>query len=226
MTLSPLVPHARRVTPLSLFILPGLLAAQDVRTGIAAMKDGTEDAPGMRRLIRPGDLPAPYATESSGEPARLNSRPAGALPKLSVGLKVEAFATGLTEPRGDRDHAQRRPLCVGKRGRSGRVLRDADGDGRYEINEVFAAHLDKPLGNSFYPAGPSRRYAYVANTGGVVRFPHPSGDIEVTGPGESILNPSAGRSLRLKLRGFRNGLHHAPRRGLGAYRRSYGEQKR
>ena len=51
-----------------------------------------------------------------------------------------------------------------------RILRDADGDGRPEVNQPFATGLRQPFGLAFYPPGPSPEYLYVANTNGIVRF--------------------------------------------------------
>ena len=61
-----------------------------------------------------------------------------------------------------------------------RVLRDADGDGKPEVNEVFATGLERPFGIAFYPPGPEPKYLYVGNTGSVVRFPYQNGDTKAT----------------------------------------------
>ena len=93
------------------------------------------------------------------------------------------FATGLVEPRvivrapnGDLFVAESSANRV-------RVLRDADGDGKPELSEVFATRLERPFGIAFYPPGPEPKYIYVGNTGSVVRFPYKNGDVKVPGPG-------------------------------------------
>ena len=176
--------------------LPIVLAqAAEMRTGAAAMKDWTDDAPGVQRRITVADLPPPYATESVNETARLLPRPDGVMPKVPEGFQVEQFATGLKEPRvivtapnGDLFVAESAANRV-------RVLRDADGDGRPEVSEVFVDGLSQPFGIAFYPAGPNPQYIYIANTGSVVRYPYHLGDLKVTGPGERIISLSSGGHL-------------------------------
>jgi glucose/arabinose dehydrogenase len=56
-----------------------------------------------------------------------------------------------------------------------RVLRDADGDGRAEVSEVFSEDLDWPFGIAFYPPGDAPTHVYIANTDSVVRFPYRAG---------------------------------------------------
>ena len=97
------------------------------------------------------------------------------------------FATGLTEPRvivrapnGDLFVAESRANRV-------RVLRDADGDGKPEVNEVFATGLNRPFGIAFYPLGPEPKYVYVGNTDSVVRFPYKNGDTKASGEAETIV---------------------------------------
>ena len=108
---------------------------------------------------------------------------------------MDQFVTGLTEPRvivtapnGDLFVAESAAHWV-------RVLRDASGNGKPDVNEVFASGLDRLFGIAFYPVGPNPRYIYVANTGAVVRFPYHSGDLKATGPAEQILSLSAGGHL-------------------------------
>lgn len=191
--------HLRRQPHLRAFlllVLPcAILASAEMRTGAAAMTDWTDDAPGVQRRITVADLPPPNATKSANESARLLQRPDGAWPKVPEGFKVDQFATGLKEPRvivtapnGDLFVAESAANRV-------RVLRDTNGNGQPEINEVFVSGLDRPFGIAFYPAGPNPRYIYIANTGAVVRFPYRSGDLTVTGPAEQILSLSAGGHL-------------------------------
>lgn len=67
------------------------------------------------------------------------------------------------------------------RGNRIRILRDADGDGKPEISEVFATGLNRPFGIAFYPVGPDPKYVYVGNTNSVVRFPYKNGDTKASG---------------------------------------------
>ncbi len=67
--------------------------------GEGAYGDWREDAPGVRRLIEPADLPKPYATKSADNDARVVSRPNNAWPQALPGFKVDQIASGLSGPR-------------------------------------------------------------------------------------------------------------------------------
>lgn len=68
-----------------------------VLTGQAAMGDWTTDAPGVRRKLTPGDLPAPYATTSIANGATIVPRPAGVLPQVPKGFVVDLLTTDVEE---------------------------------------------------------------------------------------------------------------------------------
>ena len=76
-----------------------------------------------------------------------------------------------------------------------RVLRDADGDGRPEVNQPFATGLRQPFGLAFYPPGPSPEYLYVANTNGIVRFPYRDGDLKARSRPMHVADLSSGGRL-------------------------------
>ncbi len=135
---------------------------------------------------------------------------AGQMPVAAPGLKVNAFATGLKHPRwihvlpnGDvliaevldcakRQHEEsvfdyamvstmRRAGALGVSANRITLLRDADGDGVAEIQEVFLEGLNQPfgmalLGDTFY----------VGNTDGVVAFPYEEGARRITAPGRTL----------------------------------------
>lgn len=134
---------------------------------------------------------------------------AGQTPVAAPGLKVNAFATGLKHPRwihvlpnGDVliaessnvpravmrnlfDYAMvstmKRAGAVGVSANRITLLRDADGDGVAEIQEVFLEGLNQPfgmtlLGDTFY----------VGNTDGVVAFPYERGGRCITAPGRTL----------------------------------------
>ena len=119
------------------------------------------------------------------------------MPKAPEGFKVTEFATGLREPRvivrapnGDLFVAESKAHRI-------RVLRDADGDGKPEKNEVYAEGLDRPFGIAFYPVGPEPRFVYVGNTDSVVRFPYRDGDLKASGKPEVLVDdiPSGDESV-------------------------------
>ena len=161
--------------------------AEPVRTGLDAMGDWQGDAPGVTRLIRPGDLAAPYATRSRSNGPGVVARPAGAVPKVPAGAEAAVFATGLqstrilrTAPNGD--------IFVSESG-GGRiqVLRPT-ADGRAPaVSQVFADGLDQPFGLAFWPSGPEPRFLYVGETGRVVRYPYHTGDLRASDPAEVIV---------------------------------------
>ena len=52
---------------------------------------------------------------------------------------------------------------------------------------IFAKDLDQPFGIAFWPPGANPRYVYVANTDSVVRFPYRLGDLQPSGPAETVV---------------------------------------
>lgn len=183
-----------RLIGLSIFLAGSLATAEGpgtktaMLTGKDALGDWTTDAPGVRRKITVEDLAEPYATPSARNPPRIVPRPEGAWPKVPEGFEVTEFATGLTQPRvivrapnGDLFVSESNAHRV-------RMLRDADGDGKPEINEVFAADLKRPFGIAFYPLGANPEYIYVGNTDSVVRFPYQAGDTKASGKPEVIIS--------------------------------------
>lgn len=168
---------------------------KQVLTGKAAFGDWRDDAPGVRRHIRATDLPKPYSSESAQNGAHMVSRPEGAWPKVPTGFKVTEFATGFNEPRvivtapnGDVFVAESRADRI-------RILRDADGDGKPEVNTNFVTGLNRPFGIAFYPVGPNPQWIYIANTDTVVRFPYKNGQTTTDAQAEKIVAslPEGGR---------------------------------
>lgn len=67
------------------------------------------------------------------------------------------------------------------------LLRDADGDGKYELNTVFAEDLNAPYGLALVDNN-----LYVANQDAVVRFDYQEGQTKASGPPEKVTDlPSA-----------------------------------
>jgi len=194
-------PRFRSATLAAALAAPWLAApaaAGEARTGKEALGDWTTDAPGVRRKLTLDDLPPPYDTKSAENGAKVVKRPEGAWPKAPEGFKVAEYATRLQNPRvivtapnGDQFVAESEPGRV-------KVLRDADGDGKPELEEVYAKGLRQPFGIAFYPPGPSPKYVYVANTDSVVRFPYKDGDTKAGGEPETIVADVPGGG---KLRG-------------------------
>jgi glucose/arabinose dehydrogenase len=159
----------------------------ETRTGKDALGDWTTDAPGVRRKITLEDLASPYETPSANNFPQVVRRPDRAWPKVPEGFEVTQFATGLIEPRAMVRAPNGDIFLSESSANRVRVLRDKDGDGKPEVNEVFATGLERPFGLAFYPVGPDPRYLYVGNTGSVVRFPYRSGETRARGNAEKIV---------------------------------------
>ncbi|MEJ2518717.1 MAG: PQQ-dependent sugar dehydrogenase, partial [Methyloceanibacter sp.] len=154
-------------------------------------------------------LPTVVIAEATGWPD-------GQAPQAADGLAVNAFATGLDHPRmlyvlpnGDvlaaESAAPPQPgmtdgitgylmklgmWWAGAGGESPNritLLRDGDGVGVAETRTTFLKGLNSPYGMAL--AGDS---FYVANTDGIVRFPYRSGDTEISGNGETLVELPAG----------------------------------
>lgn len=156
-------------------------------TGKEALGDWATDAPGLRRKITLTDLATPFETPSANNFPKVTKRPEGAWPKAPEGFEVTEFATGLVQPRvivrapnGDLFVAESQANRI-------HLFRDADGDGKPEVSEVFATGLERPFGIAFYPPGPEPTHVYVGNTGSVVRFPYKNGDTKASGDSEVIV---------------------------------------
>lgn len=154
-------------------------------------------------------LPTVVIAEATGWPD-------GQAPQAADGLAVNAFATGLDHPRmlyvlpnGDvlaaESAAPPQPgmtdgimgylmklgmWWAGAGGESPNritLLRDGDGDSVAETRTTFLKGLNSPYGMAL--VGDS---FYVANTDGIVRFPYRSGDTEISGNGETLVELPAG----------------------------------
>ncbi len=170
-------------------------SASPVLTGKAAMADWTKDAPGVRRKITAQDIPQPYATESVKNQPKKVARPDGALPKVPEGFKVEIYAEKLkaprvlvTAPNGDIFVTESKSDRIS-------ILRDTNGDGKPDLNEVFSSKLKQPFGIAFYPLGPDPKYIYIANTDAVVRLPYKNGQTKSEDEAEKLVDLSGGGQL-------------------------------
>jgi glucose/arabinose dehydrogenase len=67
------------------------------------------------------------------------------------------------------------------------LVRDADGDGKFEKRSVFLTGLRQPFGMALH-----RGYIYVANTDSVVRYPYKHNAVRIDGEGEKIVDLPAG----------------------------------
>src|SRR5438876_10898354 len=156
-------------------------------TGKAAMGDWTTDAPGVRRKITVDDLPPPGSNVLAINPPHVARRPADAQLHVPPGFKIDAYASGFRDPRFLLTAPNGDVFVTESRADQIKVLRDANGDGRPDINELFTEReLNRPFGLAFYPPGPDPQFLYVANTDGLLRFPYRNGDLKARAPAEKL----------------------------------------
>ncbi|WEK49711.1 MAG: sorbosone dehydrogenase family protein [Candidatus Kaistia colombiensis] len=172
-----------RLLAAAFILLPALALAEAPRTGPDAFGDWRADRPGVQRLIRPDDLPPPYATESVATQPDVVARPRGRLPRVPDGFVAELVADGLKIPRVLRT-APNGDIFIAESGAGQVRVLPEGGDGNPAI---FAKGLDRPYGIAFYPPGPDPRFVYVAETGKVVRFAYAAGDRQARGKAEVVI---------------------------------------
>jgi len=156
-------------------------------------------------------LPPPFSTPSAKKFSKVVAWPTGTMPRAPSGFSVDVFASGLESPRwlyvfpnNDVLVAESRTTKIAKADAetlqamkdSGSLgpspnriilLRDADGDGRFEKREVFLEGLNQPFGMALHDG-----YLYVASTDSVVRFPYKDGATRISGNGQKIVDLPAG----------------------------------
>jgi glucose/arabinose dehydrogenase len=177
--------------------LPLLAYAQsgNVLIGKAAYNDWQSEAPGVRRLIKPEDMPPPFASESVRNRVQVVVEPAGRQLRTVPGFEVKLFAKGLEGPRLMRTAPNGDIFVAESNAGRIRVLRPSADGSKAEHIEVFASGLKRPFGINFYPANGRPQWVYVANTDSVIRFPYNAGDLKAGGDAEVIVAklPSANR---------------------------------
>ena len=182
----------RIVTALMLTLLAGncvFAQANDkdgkVLRGKAAFGDWREDAPGVRRLITPGDLPdIGQETANVGE---VVPQPSGVLPQVPKGFSVEMVTSGLAQARVIRVAPNGDLFVSNSSANEVRVYRVPPGSAKPAVSEVFATGLHQPYGIAFYPPGPNPAWLYIGNSNGVIRFPYKNGDLKTTAKPEHIV---------------------------------------
>ena len=137
------------------------------------------------------ELPVPFATKSAGNPPEPTKPPAGFLPTVPNGFRVNVFATGFKEPR---------LLAIAPNGDvfladsgAGKVyvLRDPQHNGS-AAREEFASGLNRPFGIVFHEG-----YVYVGNMNALMRFPYDAKTSKRTGQGEKLMDlPNGGHNTR------------------------------
>ncbi|MER9331489.1 sorbosone dehydrogenase family protein [Mesorhizobium sp. M0488] len=163
-------------------------ADQPVLKGAAAFGDWRADRPGVRRLIKPEDLPKPDVTKSTSNSAGLAERPQGARPRLPPGFSAELVASGIANPRVVRVAPNGDLFVADSEANRVRVFRLAAGSAKPAEKGIFAGNLNQPYGIAFYPPGNDPQWVYVANSDSIVRFAYRSGDLRASGEPETVLD--------------------------------------
>ncbi len=178
-------------------LFPAFAYAQSsgILTGKAAYGDWQTETAGARRLIKPEDLPAPFATESNRNNAQVVVERASQQLKTLPGFEVKLFAKGLDNPRLIRTAPNGDIFVAESRAGRIRVLRPSANGSSVDEMETFATGLNRPFGIAFYPANDNPEWVYIANTDSVVRFPYRNDDLTATGKPETIVEklPAADR---------------------------------
>jgi len=141
-----------------------LTASLLLACGLAA----AADLPGQKFSISVNDLPKPYATPGAANESRRIARPAGVVPQVPAGFKVEIYAAGLTNPRW---------MAVAPNGdvflaepSAGKITLLHESNGQVAAN-TFADGFRTPHGLAV-----SKDALYVGDLMGVWRIPYKSGD--------------------------------------------------
>ena len=132
-------------------------------------------------------LPAPFATRSAGNGPRNEKPPAGFLPTVPAGFRVNVYAADFRSPR-LLTVAPNGDIFLAETG-AGKViiLRDPQNTGGAQEREVFASGLTRPFGIAFHDD-----YVYVGEMKRVVRFHYDAKTSKRTGEAEKIMDLPAG----------------------------------
>src|SRR5258708_7036840 len=121
--------------------------------GRTAFTDWSADRPGLRRHIRPADLPAADLGASFSNGVRITRRSGSQKAVVPAGFEVSLFAEGLDEPRLIRAAPNGDIFVAESSAGRVRVLRPADA-GKPRC-EAFSSAAAAPFGTSFISASPA-----------------------------------------------------------------------
>jgi glucose/arabinose dehydrogenase len=144
-------------------------------SGSASMAaDLFEQAPGTKIRIDLAAMPKPYASPSPANGSRAIERPEGVLPRVPTGFAVNIFADGLDAARTVKV-APNGGVFLAQQTGDVRVLRDADGDGKAEVVELFTEDMTNPHGIAF-----TEDAVLIGDLEAVWSFPYKPGDMTAT----------------------------------------------
>jgi glucose/arabinose dehydrogenase len=137
-------------------------------------------------------LPPPYATKSAGNSPEKTKPPAGFLPTVPSGFRVNIFATNFKVPRW-LAAAPNGDIFVADMGAGEIVtLRDPQNTGGAQARETFADGQRRPFGIAFHDD-----YVYVGNMKELVRFKYDPKTSKRMGQAEHLMDmPGGGHDTR------------------------------
>jgi glucose/arabinose dehydrogenase len=137
-------------------------------------------------------LPAPFETKSAGNGPDREKPPAGFLPTVPAGFRVNVFAADFKVPRW-LTVAPNGDIFLADSG-AGQVLvlRDSKNSGGAQEREVFVEGMRRPFGIAFH-----ENYVYVGNMNELVRFRYDPKTSKRLGEKEHLMDlPSGGHNTR------------------------------
>jgi glucose/arabinose dehydrogenase len=137
-------------------------------------------------------LPAPFATKSSGNGPRSEKPPAGFLPTVPAGFRVNVYAANFKVPRW-LTVAPNGDIFLADNG-AGEiiVMRDPQNTGAAQQRETFVSGVRRPFGIAFH-----EDYVYVGNTNELVRFRYDPKTSKRLGEKEHLMDlPTGGHDTR------------------------------
>jgi glucose/arabinose dehydrogenase len=137
-------------------------------------------------------LPAPFATPSANNSARIVPKPPNAQLQVPAGFKANLFADDVQGPR-TMVYAPNGDLFVALPGSATvLILRDTNNDGTADSKMVYAQGLQGVYGIAFHEG-----YVYLGKNDSVIRVPYKNGDTQMQGTPEKLITlPTGGHSTR------------------------------
>ena len=176
-----------------LFILAGVAVALVAASSFATREARCDPYAGLPRThLRYEDLPGPGATPSAANFPRVVRQPPGARLHAPSGFRILQAASGFDTPRA-MALAPNGDVFLSDSGRGEIVvLRDPNGDGRFDARMIFAGGLDRPFGLAFAPGA-----LFVGTEGKLLRFPYRGGDAKPTAAPVTLIDlPEGGHWTR------------------------------
>ena len=185
-------------TPLTMLLLLALACGQEstphAQSGViadAVTIPSTTFTP-RHYDIRPDQLPAPYATNSVGNPPNVVPQPPGATLQMPPGFAISTFATNLGGPRTMLVAANGDIIVAEMDAGRVSILRDDNHDGVSDQRFTFVSGLDQPFGLAIHD-----NYLYVGSNGSVVRYDYVAGQTAKSGAGTLVTSvPKDGHATR------------------------------